>query len=182
MFPGNFSSSGLYRQLITKSKMTKQKKKTTPRSKYKKPQFEPSDVEVAKKLLNIYQSAMDRKLEFNLSFESVKTLLKFPTCYYTGRKFDNDGPYSRSIDRIDSSKGYVEGNVVSCTIDINGKKSNLSDEEIELLYNKIVLHKKKHDEEPEEVLEILPAEGEYAPEEGIEMILESGVDQESSEA
>ena len=100
---------------------------------------EPSDVEVAKKLLNIYQSAMDRKLEFNLSFESVKTLLKFQTCYYTGRKFDNDGPYARSIDRIDSNKGYIEGNVVSCTVDINGKKSNLSDDEIELLYTKIVL-------------------------------------------
>ena len=87
-----------------------------PKRRQSKPSYkkivEPSDVEVAKKLLNIYQSAMDRKLEFNLSFESVKTLLKFPTCYYTGRKFDSDGPFARSIDRIDSSKGYVEGNVV----------------------------------------------------------------------
>jgi hypothetical protein len=132
---------------------------------------EPSDVEVAKKLLNIYQSAMDRKLEFNLSFESVKTLLKFPACYYTGRRFDNDGPYARSIDRIDSNKGYIEGNVVSCTVDINGKKSNLSDDEIELLYNKIVLHKKKSIEEPEEV-EILSPDGSYIPEEGITLILE----------
>lgn len=149
--------------------MTKQKKK--PNSKpYKKVQ-DPSDVEVAKKLLNIYQSAMDRKLEFNLSFESVKTLLKFQTCYYTGRKFDNEGPYSRSIDRIDSSKGYIEGNVVSCTVDINGKKSNLSDEEIELLYNKIVLHKKKPSDP--EVMEILPPEGTYVPEEGVQLILET---------
>lgn len=141
---------------------------------------EPSDVEVAKKLLNIYQSAMDRKLEFNLSFESVKTLLKFQTCYYTGRRFDNEGPYSRSIDRIDSSKGYIEGNVVSCTVDINGKKSNLSDDEIELLYNKIVLHKKKNVEEPmEEEMEILSPEGSYIPEEGITLILEEQNDQES---
>lgn len=133
---------------------------------------EPSDVEVAKKLLNIFQSAMDRKLEFNLSFESVKTLLKFPTCYYTGRKFEQEGPYSRSIDRIDSSKGYVEGNVVSCTVDINGKKSNLSDEEIELLYTKIVLHKKNEDW-PKEKLEILPPDGRYIPEDGVELLLES---------
>ena len=132
---------------------------------------EPSDVEVAKKLLNIYQSAMDRKLEFNLSFESVKTLLKFQTCYYTGRKFDNDGPYARSIDRIDSNKGYIEGNVVSCTVDINGKKSNLSDEEIELLYTKIVLHKKKATEEPGD-LEFLTPDGSYVPEEGAELISE----------
>ena len=141
---------------------------------------EPSDVEVAKKLLNIYQSAMDRKLEFNLSFESVKTLLKFQTCYYTGRKFDNDGPYARSIDRIDSNKGYIEGNVVSCTVDINGKKSNLSDDEIELLYNKIVLHKKKTVEEPvEEEMEILSPDGSYIPEEGVSLITEEQDDQEN---
>ena len=132
---------------------------------------EPSDVEVAKKLLNIYQSAADRKLEFNLSFESVKTLLKFQTCYYTGRKFDNEGPYARSIDRIDSNKGYIEGNVVSCTVDINGKKSNLSDEEIELLYTKIVLHKKKSVEESGG-MEILTPDGSYFPEEGAELISE----------
>ena len=142
--------------------------------------IEPSDVEVAKKLLNIYQSAMDRKLEFNLSFESVKTLLKFQTCYYTGRRFENDGPYARSIDRIDSAKGYIEGNVVSCTVDINGKKSNLSDDEIELLYNKIVLHKKKsvQTEEPMEE-EILPSDGSYIPEEGVTLILENQDDSET---
>jgi hypothetical protein len=140
---------------------------------------EPSDVEVAKKLLNIYQSAADRKLEFNLSFESVKTLLKFQTCYYTGRRFDNDGPYARSIDRIDSSKGYIEGNVVSCTVDINGKKSNLSDDEIELLYTKIVLHKKKNEVqfEPDEML---PPDGSFIPGEGEEIILlvESNIQEE----
>lgn len=134
--------------------------------------IEPSDVEVAKKLLNIYQSAMDRKLDFNLSFESVKTLLKFQTCYYTGRKFDNDGPYGRSIDRIDSSKGYIEGNVVSCTVDINGKKSNLSDDEIELLYNKIVLHKKKSPEDLPIADNLLSPDGAYFEEEGITLILE----------
>jgi hypothetical protein len=139
---------------------------------------EPSDVEVAKKLLNIYQSAADRKLEFNLSFESVKTLLKFQTCYYTGRKFDNDGPYARSIDRIDSNKGYIEGNVVSCTVDINGKKSNLSDDEIELLYTKIVLHKKKAIEEPVE-MEILTPDGSYIPEEGAELISEEFLEYET---
>ena len=132
---------------------------------------EPSDVEVAKKLLNIYQSAADRKLDFNLSFESVKTLLKFQTCYYTGRKFDNDGPYARSIDRIDSNKGYIEGNVVSCTVDINGKKSNLSDDEIELLYTKIVLHKKNKLEDSEESLEILSPDGSYLPDEAENILL-----------
>jgi hypothetical protein len=102
-----------------------------------------NDLEVAKKMLKIYQSAADRKLEFNLSFESVKKLLSYQTCYYTNRKFEDEGNYSRSFDRVDSAKGYIEGNVVACTVDINGKKSNLSFEEIECIYKKISPFKEK---------------------------------------
>jgi hypothetical protein len=106
-----------------------------------------SDLEVARKMIKIYQSAQDRKLEFNLSFESVKKLLSYHTCYYTNRVFDEDGPFSRSFDRIDSTKGYIENNVVACTVDINGKKSNLSMEEIECLYTKLIkYHSKKADQ------------------------------------
>lgn len=96
-----------------------------------------SDLEIAKKMIKIHQSAVDRKLEFNLSFDSVKKLLSYQNCYYTNRKFEDDGVFSRSFDRVDSSKGYVEGNVVACTVDINGKKSNLSFDEIEALYKKL---------------------------------------------
>lgn len=99
---------------------------------------EVTDLEVAKKMINIYQSAMDRKIEFDLSFEYVKKLLEFKTCYYTNVPFTEEGTNARSFDRIDSAKGYIEGNVVACTVDINGKKSNLSIEEIACLYNKLV--------------------------------------------
>lgn len=111
-----------------------------------------SDVEVAKKLINIYQSAQDRKLQFNLSFEYVRRMLEYKTCYYTNKLFTEDGPNARSFDRIDSDKGYIEGNVVACTIDINGKKSNLSFEEISCIYLKLV--KKKGKETPNKHTEI----------------------------
>ena len=101
-----------------------------------------TDLEVAKKLINIHQSAMDRKIEFNLSFEYVKKMLEYKTCYYTNVTFTDDGPNARSFDRIDSDKGYVEGNVVACTVDINGKKSNLTFDEIACLYNKLSKIKK----------------------------------------
>lgn len=94
-----------------------------------------SDLEVAKKMLKIYQSAVDRKLEFHLSFETVKNLLLEPNCYYTGKEFEETGNFARSFDRINSDLGYTENNVVACTVDINSKKSNLSFEEIEILYN-----------------------------------------------
>ena len=126
-----------------------------------------TDLEVAKKMLKIYQSAQDRKLEFDLSFESVKKLLSYQTCYYTNRKFDDDGQFSRSFDRVDSAKGYIEGNVVACTVDINGKKSNLSMEEIECIYNKLAkaVPKKKPVEEPQIEIEIQITQNEEQPKE-----------------
>lgn len=97
-----------------------------------------SDIEVAKKMINIHQSALDRKLEFDLSFLETKKILETDSCYYTGIKFDSEGQNARSFDRVDSAKGYINGNVVACTVDFNGKKSNLSVEEITILYDKIV--------------------------------------------
>lgn len=99
------------------------------------------DLDVARKMLKIYQSANDRGLAFDLSFNTVKRLMSYKKCYYTGKEFKEDGPFGRSFDRVDSSKGYIEGNVVACTVDINGKKSNLSNDEIILLYEKLILRK-----------------------------------------
>lgn len=101
-----------------------------------------SDVEVAKKLVNIHSSAQSRNLEFNLTFEYVKKLLEYTTCYYTNVPFAEDGPNARSFDRVDNDKGYVIGNVVACTVDINGKKNNLSIDEIVCLYKKLAYLKK----------------------------------------
>ena len=108
-----------------------------------------SDVEVAKKLINIYQSAQDRKLQFNLSFEYVRKMLEYKTCYYTNKPFTEDGPNARIFDRVDSDKGYIEGNVVACTIDINGKKSNLSFDEISCIYQKLAKKKGKEPKKAE---------------------------------
>lgn len=96
-----------------------------------------SDVEVAKKLVNIHSSAQSRNLEFSLTFEYVKKLLEYTTCYYTNVVFTEDGINARSFDRVDNDKGYVVGNVVACTVDINGKKNNLSLDEIVCLYKKL---------------------------------------------
>ena len=100
-----------------------------------------TDYEIAKKLVQLKQSATHRNLEFNLSFVTVKRLLLAKTCYYTGVKFSSE--MERSVDRVDSSLGYVEGNVVPCTIQINSKKANLTHDEIFMLAKKIKLHNLK---------------------------------------
>ena len=95
------------------------------------------DVEVAKKLVNIHSSAQSRNLDFDLTFEYVKKLLEYSTCFYTNVTFTEDGPNARSFDRVDNDRGYVIGNVVACTTDINGKKINLTIDEIICLYKKL---------------------------------------------
>ena len=132
------SIKNIEQQISTKEQVVEIKKVVPPITK-----SSISDVEVAKKLINIYQSAQDRKLQFNLSFEYVRRMLEYKTCYYTNKLFTEDGPNARSFDRIDSDKGYIEGNVVACTIDINGKKSNLSFEEISCIYQKLAKKKSK---------------------------------------
>ena len=117
-----------------------QQPKEQPKKEIIKPYI--SDVEVAKKLVNIHSSAQSRNLEFNLTFEYVKKLLEYNTCYYTNVIFTEDGGSARSFDRVDNDKGYVIGNVVACTIDINGKKNNLTIDEIVCLYKKLAYLKK----------------------------------------
>jgi hypothetical protein len=98
---------------------------------------EVTDLVVAKKLIHLAQSAKDRNLEFNLSFKTVKRLMSVKKCYYTSVEFEEQGANCRTIDRIDASLGYIEGNVVACTNEFNGKKCNLTVKEIELLYKKV---------------------------------------------
>jgi len=128
---------------ITQSETTSEVTETTQTEPVKKEQTKKdnkpiiSDVEVAKKLINIHSSAQSRNLEFNLTFEFVKKLLEYTTCFYTNVTFTEDGSNARSFDRVDNEKGYVVGNVVACTVDINGKKNNLSIDEIVCLYKKL---------------------------------------------
>jgi hypothetical protein len=101
------------------------------------------DYEIAKKLINLKQSADSRGIEFNLSFKVVKGLLKTKKCFYTGVLFVEDGGVNhKTIDRVDASKGYVDDNVVACTFEINQKKKNLTCEDIFNLAEKIKKFKK----------------------------------------
>ena len=101
------------------------------------------DYIICKKLIQLRQSAQSRGLEFNLTFKTVKKLLSTKRCFYTNVVMTEDsGMNSRSIDRVDSTKGYIEGNVVSCTVDINSKKGHLTIKEILSLAKNLEKHTK----------------------------------------
>ena len=96
-----------------------------------------TDYAIAKKLVQLKQSADSRGIHFDLKFSTVKKLLSAKKCFYTGKPFSGSGLDGRSIDRVNSELGYTDDNVVPCTSHINGKKANLTVEEILLLAEKI---------------------------------------------
>jgi hypothetical protein len=69
----------------------------------------------AKKLFNSARgSARARGLEFTISIDDIIETLESGVCRVTGLAFDmvsTDGPWRPTIDRIDSSLGYIPGNV-----------------------------------------------------------------------
>ena len=88
----------------------------------------PRDVASKRKLLIL--SAKKRKIKFDLSKEDIEKLLTVKRCYYTGIRFkDSDKHRSRTIDRVDNSKGYEPGNVVACIAKVNFIKNLLLEDD-----------------------------------------------------
>ncbi len=95
------------------------------------------ELKIAKKLISKEKDAKRRGIEFALTFQSMKNLMKAKRCYYTGIVLtepaglqDDQASFGRlasdrTIDRIDGSKGYVPGNVVACCNAANSIKSQL---------------------------------------------------------
>jgi hypothetical protein len=104
-----------------------------------------SDVDIAQKLLAIKSSADSRGIEFNLSLRKVKKLLSTKKCYISGvelnkvQKDDNQ----LTFDRLDNSKGYIDDNVVACSLRMNRLKGELTIEDITMLYKSVVKKSKK---------------------------------------
>lgn len=80
--------------------------------------------------------------DYDITPEYIKELLEKQNykCHYSKREFDICSKYYQpTIDRIDSSKGYIQGNIVICCNIINVMKSDQTLEEfksnIDLLYN-----------------------------------------------
>lgn len=86
-------------------------------------------------LFNYKKSAHERGYKFELSEDEFRRLTKQP-CYYCGQIADRPAPRAKGtngdylyngIDRIDNSKGYVEGNVRPCCKQCNIAKNVLSE-------------------------------------------------------
>ncbi len=85
--------------------------------------------------------ATEKGLSFSVTEEYIRTLHERQKgkCFYSGIAFDDSAKhYTWSIDRIDSSKGYTEDNVVLATSIVNTMKNNLSVDEFMTVVRAVV--------------------------------------------
>jgi len=84
-----------------------------------------NDLDLAKRYISAIKKATERGIIFNLTFAQYKLLRSRKRCYYSGRSFNDQEqhPHSRTLDRVDPTKGYEQGNVVPCCKNLNQLKA-----------------------------------------------------------
>lgn len=102
----------------------------------------PLDLVVGKKYVQLYESAIRRGKEFNLTHSDVRKLMTRKTCAYTGVSLtcgttSGPKPTDRTIDRLDPSKGYVKGNVFAVSHQANQLKNRVLEHEDSVIFTDI---------------------------------------------
>ena len=94
-----------------------------------------TDVVIARKLINMHDSATKREIEFNLSFKRLKRLVRTKKCFYTNipLNFIRYDEHQLTIDRVDNNIGYVDGNVVACSRKFNEIKGEITVDSIKII-------------------------------------------------
>lgn len=86
---------------------------------------QPFESLVALKYLQKQINAQERGLEFTLTLQDMRALLKKKTCYYSGVTLTLTGETALSLDRIDDSIGYTRENTCACASVVNKVKNEL---------------------------------------------------------
>lgn len=89
-----------------------------------------NDIQIAKKYQQKARNAEERGIEFTLSFQAFKNMLRAKKCYFTGIDLTDGNDTipeatKRTIDRIDHRKPYESGNVVACCHAFNQFKAQM---------------------------------------------------------
>lgn len=99
-----------------------------------------TDAEIAIKWANLKTSADSRNIEFDLSLKKVKQLLKAKRCAFSNVSFTPIAGQdtSKTIDRVDNDRGYVDDNVVAVCRMMNTLKGSMSIKQLQALHKGVM--------------------------------------------
>jgi len=94
---------------------------------------------------NAKYRAKKKKIDFNLTFDYLRDLFSSQDakCFYSGLSFEDTNMGSLSLDRVDSNKGYTQGNVVWCRSGINFLKYTRTYEELQDVCVRVATYRPK---------------------------------------
>lgn len=99
--------------------------------------------DLQKRFKQWHRGAIRRNIAWDISIEDV---LKLPMiCFYTGQNltFEPLSDNTVSLDRLDSTGGYVEGNIVLCCANVNMMKNILTHDKFVSICKLIYLYNEK---------------------------------------
>jgi hypothetical protein len=104
--------------------------------------FLPEDKYIKSLLSSLRQSDIAKNRSFDLDFDYIKDLILIQEnrCRYTGNELvwkRKGGMYQGTIDRIDSTKGHIKGNVELVILCVNFLRSNLDATQFKYLLHNI---------------------------------------------
>lgn len=85
----------------------------------------PFDMFIALRYAEKVMQCKERDIKFELTLTEFSTLYKKKSCFYSGIELSLSGDHSATIDRLDSTTGYVKGNCVICSSKVNQIKNIL---------------------------------------------------------
>lgn len=89
---------------------------------------------------HLYNAARGRAMKFGIEFDIEVSDVVIPSvCPVFGVEFKRGTPYAASLDRVDSSLGYIKGNVQVISRLANTMKSNATQDQLNL-FSKWVLN------------------------------------------
>ncbi len=98
------------------------------------------------RLLQARARAKSKNIPFKIDINYLEQILlnQNNKCFYSGIKMELNraGNYSASIDRIDSSKGYINGNIAFVIWAVNTMKNDLVEDEFLKIIKAIYINKK----------------------------------------
>lgn len=98
---------------------------------------ESEDIKLCSSYIEHARNANARKIPFLLTLRRFKKLMSTKYCFYTGVLLDNsiiNSDLYPTLERLDSSIGYTDSNVVVVCARINNLKSNISIADIADIY------------------------------------------------